>query len=200
MVAEDLDAERTAWRGIGPAAPPTAWPPFGIHQAAPWLRARLGFIVEQPWVGEFSEQVGSLVRTSRAFLEPRHVRRVPCGPCGEVVHGPALEDQAWPVPCPGVLIARLGDDVEDSRDPACDWCGTVVTIDHTAALKRGMAELLSTVEVADAVGVPAGTVRWWAHAGKLRRQGTDASGRTLYMLDHVQALADARQVEQESSA
>jgi hypothetical protein len=185
MVAEDMDA---------------AWPPYGIYDVAPWLGLRLDFILAQPWVAEFSDQLTDLVRTAHGYLEPRHVRKLPCGPCREHLHGPALPGEPHPIACPGVLIARIGDDVEDRTDPTCDWCGAVVSIDHAAALKRGMSELLSTVEVADATGVPAGTVRRWAHLGRLRRQGTDSSGRTLYMLEHVQALADERDTVTAKSA
>lgn len=173
LVAEDHDS---------------TWPPTSLDAVTTWLYDRIPTVLSSDWAPLFAEQIDTLTTTAYAYLEPRRVRRLPCGPCP--LHGIGPDpDEATPYQCGGTLIARIGDDPADSADPTCDACGHVVPIDHTAALRRGMTELLTTREVADATGVPSGTVGYWASIGKLKRQGTDPQGRTLYYLEHVRALA-----------
>lgn len=50
--------------------------------------------------------------------------------------------------------------------------------------------LVDTLAAATAAGVPTGTVRRWAHEGRIERHGKDARGRTRYDLDEVTRVAD----------
>ncbi len=54
-----------------------------------------------------------------------------------------------------------------------------------------MPTLVDSQAAAAAARVPAGTIRRWAHEGRLTRHGTDHRRRTLYDLDEVTRVADA---------
>lgn len=51
--------------------------------------------------------------------------------------------------------------------------------------------LVDTVAAATAAGVPASTLRGWAHRGLLERKGKDARGRAVYSLADVYRVAGA---------
>jgi predicted site-specific integrase-resolvase len=63
----------------------------------------------------------------------------------------------------GFLLARIAEDEAVARSDA-----------QTLALE---------------LGIPAGTIRRWAHAGWITRRGRDRRGRTLYDYDEVVAVA-----------
>ena len=194
-------------RGEQPPAP-------NVHETARWLTWRLREqtrhwqwedheqtightttvepILAQPWVQDFATEVTDLRGRARALLDPAGIRRVPCGPCREHVEGPALSAYTWPLPCPGTLIARVGSDPEDRTDPTCDNCREVVTVDHHAALRRGLADLVDAQAASAHLDVPVGTIGYWASSGQLERRGKDARGRTVYRLEDIQRLNTAR--------
>lgn len=59
--------------------------------------------------------------------------------------------------------------------------------------KDGRPVLVDTLAAAAAIARPSGTVRRWAHEGKLTRLGADEKGRALYDLAAVYALASGVQ-------
>lgn len=50
--------------------------------------------------------------------------------------------------------------------------------------------LADTAAIALLLGVPPGTVRVWAHRGRLTRHGKDRRGRTLYSIQEAERLAE----------
>lgn len=52
--------------------------------------------------------------------------------------------------------------------------------------------LVDSAAAAVAARVKPATIRSWANRGQLKRQGTDAKGRTLYALADVYALAASK--------
>lgn len=52
--------------------------------------------------------------------------------------------------------------------------------------------LVDTIAAAHATGRPAATLRTWANRGHLAPRGRDERGRTLYALDDIRRLHQAR--------
>lgn len=125
-------------------------------------------------------------RQRQAPPRPHPPQAVPAGPCPTYVEGPG---EPWPLPCPGTLIVRITGD--EAADPECDWCGHIVQLDHHAALRRGLATLVTAQDAAVRLGIPVGTIGAWASRGKVQRRGKDARGRTLYDLTDLERMAAA---------
>ncbi|GEM_PF-1097912 len=55
---------------------------------------------------------------------------------------------------------------------------------------QNASTLIDTRAAAVAANVPPGTIRRWAHEGRIARHGTDNHRRTLYDLNEVTRVAD----------
>lgn len=165
-----------------------------IIAAAHFLASQLEYVRHQPWADEFLDDVDACARVLRSTTDGPAPKRY-LGPCGMDLeagaatcpaacvcrsgalgavpavcqgcacltgcHGSAVEAG----PCDGDVYARDG-----GRTGTCRRCGATV---DTAERRRQLAELVRdgayrAVDIEDAYGIRAGTIRVWAHRGRLR--------------------------------
>ncbi len=103
-----------------------------------------------------------------------------------------LSPVRYEAPCPYCGIKTL------KREPGGDWiecgdCGRLWGEDEYGLLARaaiGEDELLTTEEAAVVARVEIGTIRVWAHRGKLHAEYPDGQTRPWYRKGEVQAVAE----------
>lgn len=95
----------------------TQQPDDDVRSVARWLLARLDWMAGQPWADEFADNVRTVVRESRAQVQPNTTYRVELGPCPELL--PVVEDDDIRLdPCPGTVVAVMQRVTSSERLPS----------------------------------------------------------------------------------
>lgn len=172
-VAARLDSWVRDWLeqriGTDPPKVPT------VMRLAMWLQIWLPVACdEHPAVDEYAGEIRRLAATMR-----RAINR-------------DLSPVRYEAPCPYCAVKTL------RREPGGDWiecgdCGRLWGEDEYGLLARaaiGDDELLSTEEAAVVAKVEVGTIRVWAHRGKLNAEYPEGQTRPWYRKGEVQAVAE----------
>jgi hypothetical protein len=158
-----------------------------VPELARFLLGHLSWMAAHPAAPDFVQEIHDLVTTARmSYQASDDLSQVHSHGC--VVPG-----------CPGKLIPRVGggDDAEIRCDAGHAW-----TVEQWLLLSRQLntgeddsrrRRRISTRDAAIALGVGQGTIRQWAHRGKLTRYGSGSHAE--YDLDELTALAEARSLQ-----
>jgi hypothetical protein len=157
---------------------------------------------QQPDAGQVARRIGDAVAKGRRSID-RQADRVFAGPCdGNGYTSRPVE--ASDLGCGDWLYARLG-----ASDTKCPTCATSYDVGVRRAWMLEAAEdyLCHASLIAAAVtrlgeSVKAGTIRQWAHRGRLEQRGVDDRKRPLYRVGDVLDLlaGDARRHAANSSS
>lgn len=158
-----------------------SWPPVGVATVVEWLQERMDVAARQEWVVDMAEGVDDLVRQAIGFLDAAKHRLVYLGKCGGV--------------CVEPLFARVptGEGRDEEVLPlsvVCPACETEHDVEHRLVeAQKLLAGVGNARRVAEAAGVPWGTVRAWASEGRLARLAwRDERGNPVYRVSDVVAL------------
>lgn len=139
-----------------------------------WLLGQLDWLVEQPWVDDFADELNDLVRAAESLTRVnRHRHRLTptCPTCG------ARDLGRW--------------DGSDQVD--CDTCGRAWPQDQYPWMVRLAMDdsrgCVTAREAANQLGVTVGTVRNYVVDGRIRKLGT-VDGEARYSAADVDALTD----------
>lgn len=150
VLAEDMTTDTAA-----PAVPAAA-----VGPVVEWLRARVEVIAGMEWAGVFAEEVAVVAA---------HARRLA-----------GLTEAGLVVRCPGEggacgrrLRVPGGWQAIDTAEVACRGCGSSWSLARlvVVALDAGVDVWVDADAAASVLGVSAVTVRRWARAGAVRRDG-----------------------------
>jgi len=144
--------------------------------AALWLTQHVEWLRHRREAAEMVQTIADC-RRALAAVAYRPTERRWLGQCG------ADTDSG---PCQVDLVARI-----DAKQVTCRGCGTTHDV---AARRQWLAEVVrgyayTASEIEQAYGIKAGTIRQWAHRGRIVATGTTAEGWPVYPLGAVLALA-----------
>lgn len=172
-----------------------------IVVAAAWLREQLEWCrhamdgAEPYAVGAF-EEIHQCARAVRRITYGSPERRY-LGPCGAPTARWTDENGRVRDDCPGDIYARHG-----AAEGVCnrDSCRATVAAEERSEWLDGLVRTYAytAAEIAHAYPeINAGTIRQWAHRGRLAATGADEQGRPRYTLGAVLDLAAAEAARRE---
>jgi len=143
--------------------------------AALWLTQHVEWLRHRREAAEMVQTIADC-RRALAAVAYRPTERRWLGQCG------ADTDSG---PCQVDLVARI-----DAKQVTCRGCGATHDV---AARRQWLAEVVrgyayAAAEIADAYGIPAATIRSWAHRGRIVAVG-EVDGRPVYPLGDVLRVA-----------
>lgn len=143
-------------RGIGT-------PADAVPAVVAWLGIQHEWIIGQPWVDDWAQNLGDLHGAAWAHAYPSRRRRLDIGAC------PSTSTDHQDGHCPGRVVAVV--DADDALLPAqltCTVCGTTWPPRTWAALGRQLdpdaPQWATTSQIAVLLAVPLRTVQRWAQA------------------------------------
>jgi hypothetical protein len=161
-----------------------------IATVAAWLAGHVEWMRHRPECDEFMADVEACARIVAGIARGPASQRY-LGPCGaqqpptEYGIAQGFSDGGC---CVGDIYAREG-----AQRGACRTCGATVGVeDRRAWLDAEVrSHAFRAVEIAQAYGVNANTIRSWAARGQLVPHGHDSDGRPLFNVGDVLDLAAA---------
>lgn len=152
-----------------------------IIAAAQFLATQAEYARHQSWAAEFLSAMhgcaGVVRGLARGPAEQRYL-----GPCGADVH-----NDPHAMPCDGDVYARRG-----AERGTCRTCGaTVATAERLAWLNDEVlpSHNFRAIEIEQAFGIRANTLRVWHSRGLLAARGHDTDGKPLFNVGEATQLA-----------